>query len=67
MEPVFRKVDCVRVSVPDAIEVITKAGGRVIEGPFGIAIEWCAVIEDPFGNGLVILDASRGSITGRGL
>jgi catechol 2,3-dioxygenase-like lactoylglutathione lyase family enzyme len=117
MEPVFRKVDCVRVpvpdleaglgfyrdamgheviwrtetaiglrmpdsgaeivlyadgdevetdlmvgSVPEAIAVIEKGGGRVIEGPFGIAIGLCAVIEDPWGNRMVILDASRGRL-----
>ena len=36
------------------------AGGRVLAGPFEIQIGRCAVVADPFGNVLVMLDTSKG-------
>ena len=47
-------------SVPQAIEVFTAGGGKVLAGPFEIQIGLCAVVADPWGNVLVILDASKG-------
>jgi len=47
-------------SVPEAIERFCRAGGSVVAGPFPIRIGLCAVVEDPWGNRLVILDASSG-------
>ena len=47
-------------SVPDAIKVFTDAGGEVVVGPFDIAIGKCAVLRDPWGNRIVILDNSEG-------
>jgi len=49
-------------SVPAAISRFVEAGGKVIAGPFEIRIGLCAVIEDPWQNRLVILDASKGSL-----
>ena len=49
-------------SVPNAIERLTAAGGRLIKGPFEIQIGLCAVVADPWGNVLVILDASKGQL-----
>jgi predicted enzyme related to lactoylglutathione lyase len=114
-EPLFRKVDCVRVPVPDldaglrfyrdelgheliwrtetgaglrmpdsdaeivihteghggetdllvdsveaAVERIVAAGGRVLVPAFDIAIGRCAVVADPFGNALTVLDMTKG-------
>ncbi len=47
-------------SVPEAVERFTAAGGRVLHGPFEIAIGMCAVVADPWGNVLVVLDQSKG-------
>jgi predicted enzyme related to lactoylglutathione lyase len=47
-------------SVPDAITRFGAAGGQIIEGPFEIAIGQCAVVADPEGNHLVILDTTKG-------
>ena len=115
MEPLFRKVDCLQVPVPDleagqafyrdrlgheliwrtetaaglrlpesdaeiviqterpvletnltvasadaAAEAIVAAGGRVVVRPFDIQIGRCTVVEDPWGNRLVLLDTSKG-------
>ena len=47
-------------SVPAAIEEFTRAGGSVAIEPFEIRIGLCAVLRDPWGNHLVILDSSKG-------
>jgi predicted enzyme related to lactoylglutathione lyase len=47
-------------SVPDALVRFTSAGGKVLRGPFEIQIGRCAVVADPWGNVLVLLDASKG-------
>jgi predicted enzyme related to lactoylglutathione lyase len=47
-------------SVAVAAERFVAAGGRVLAGPFEIQIGKCAVVADPFGNVLVMLDASKG-------
>lgn len=47
-------------SVPDAIDRFLKAGGSLVTGPFEIRIGLCAVLRDPWGNPLVILDSSKG-------
>ena len=47
-------------SVTDAVQQFKAAGGAVVSGPFDIAIGKCAVLKDPWGNHIVILDASKG-------
>jgi len=47
-------------SVDDAVARIVEAGGRVLVASFDIPIGRCAVIADPWGNRLVILDNSKG-------
>jgi predicted enzyme related to lactoylglutathione lyase len=47
-------------SVETAVDRIVTAGGRVLRSPFDIPIGRCAVVADPWGNRLVILDNSRG-------
>ena len=56
------ETDLLVASVPAAISRFVEAGGKVIAGPFEIRIGLCAVIEDPWQNRLVILDASKGSL-----
>ena len=47
-------------SVPQALERFRAAGGTVLAGPFDIQIGLCAVVADPWGNVLVLLDTSKG-------
>ncbi len=54
------EVDLLVSSVPKAIENFVKAGGKVVRKPFDIDIGKCAVVRDPFGNILVLLDTSKG-------
>ena len=49
-------------SVEEAVESFVAAGGRVVAGPFDIQIGKCAVVRDPFGNVLVMLDLSKGRL-----
>jgi predicted enzyme related to lactoylglutathione lyase len=47
-------------SVPEAVQRFTAAGGKIVAGPFDIQIGLCAVVADPWGNVLVLLDTSKG-------
>jgi lactoylglutathione lyase len=47
-------------SVPKAIEAMEAAGGTVKFGPIDIPIGQYAILEDPWGNELPILDSSKG-------
>jgi predicted enzyme related to lactoylglutathione lyase len=47
-------------SVPAAVETIVEAGGKVILKPTQIPVGRLAVVNDPFGNPLVLLDLSAG-------
>jgi predicted enzyme related to lactoylglutathione lyase len=47
-------------SVPEAIKTFTAAGGEVMVCPFDIAIGKCAVLRDPWGNQVGVLDNSKG-------
>jgi predicted enzyme related to lactoylglutathione lyase len=47
-------------SVDEALARITAAGGRVVDAPSDIPVGRLAVVADPFGNRLVLLDLSRG-------
>ncbi len=116
-EPLFRKLDCLRVPVPDlesglafyrdrlghtllwrtgtqaglrmpdtdaeivihtegdelapnllvadadeAAALLAEAGGSVIVEPFDIQVGRCAVVQDPWGNRLVLLDMRKGPL-----
>jgi predicted enzyme related to lactoylglutathione lyase len=37
------------------------AGRPVLEAPFEIVVGWCAVLADPFGNAICILDMTKGA------
>ncbi len=54
------ETDLLVESVPEAVDRIVAAGGRLIAGPFEIQVGKCAVLADPFGNTLVVLDLSKG-------
>jgi predicted enzyme related to lactoylglutathione lyase len=56
------EVDLLVEAVDDAVARFVEAGGRVIAGPFDIQIGRCAVVGDPFGNVLVMLDLSKGRL-----
>lgn len=47
-------------SADDAAAAILAAGGRVLTEPFDIPVGRLAVVADPFGNTLVLLDLSKG-------
>lgn len=55
-----RETDITVESVEAAIVRFTAAGGRVVNGPFDIAIGRCAVVSDPWDNLLVLLDNTKG-------
>jgi len=48
------------MSVSEAVETIVEAGGKVILKPTQIPVGRLAVVNDPFGNALVLLDLSAG-------
>lgn len=43
-----------------AFKKLVSAGAKPIATPFEIAIGYCAVLEDPWGNTITILDTSKG-------
>jgi lactoylglutathione lyase len=55
-----QEVDLLVDSADEAVRFIEQAGGQVIVPPFDIQIGRCAVIQDPWGNPLVLLDTSNG-------
>ena len=55
-----QEVDFLVDSAEEAAKLIEQAGGKVIVPPFDIQIGRCVVLEDPWGNPLVLLDTSKG-------
>jgi lactoylglutathione lyase len=55
-----QEVDLLVDSADRAAEFVAQAGGKVIVPPFDIQIGRCVVVEDPWGNPLVLLDTSKG-------
>lgn len=47
--------------VPAAVAELVGDGARIIEEPFEIPVGRCAVVADPFGNVLCVLDLSKGT------
>ncbi len=54
------EIDLKVANADEAAIQIEKAGGKVVVAPFDIHIGRCAVVSDPWGNELVILDTSKG-------
>ena len=50
-------------SVEKAVRAFVAAGGSVVRGPFDVPVGKVAVVADPFGNELVLLDLSKGRYT----
>jgi predicted enzyme related to lactoylglutathione lyase len=48
-------------SASAAAEVFAANGGKVLVGPMDIPIGRLAIVEDPFGNRLVLLDSTKGT------
>ncbi|MGH6987419.1 MAG: VOC family protein [Caulobacteraceae bacterium] len=48
-------------SVDDAFARFLDAGGQAVAPPFEIPVGRCAIVCDPFGNTLVMLDQSKGA------
>jgi predicted enzyme related to lactoylglutathione lyase len=55
-----QEVDLLVDSADEAASLIEQAGGKVSVPPFDIQIGRCVVVEDPWGNPLVLLDANKG-------
>ena len=52
--------DWLVASADEAAAAVAAAGGRVVTEPFDIPVGRVAVVADPFGNALVLLDLSKG-------
>ncbi len=48
-------------SAEKAVEAFIGAGGSVVEPPFDIPVGRAAVVRDPWGNELVLLDLTKGT------
>lgn len=59
-EPQEPEIDFKVQSADTAAARIEEAGGKVIVPPFDIQIGHCTVVQDPWGNEFVLLDASKG-------
>jgi predicted enzyme related to lactoylglutathione lyase len=55
------EVNLTVTSAEESAAAIASAGGRIITEPFDIPIGRCAVVEDPWGNRLVLLDLNNGA------
>ena len=55
-----QEVDFLVDSADESAKFIEQAGGKVIVPPFDIQIGRCVVVEDPWGNPLILLDTSKG-------
>ena len=56
------EVNLLVASADRAVMAIVEAGGRVVVPPFDIRIGRCAVVQDPWGNELILLDMSKGPL-----
>lgn len=57
-----QEVDFLVDSADEAAKLVEQTGGKVTVPPFDIQIGRCAVLEDPWGNPLVLLDISKGHL-----
>jgi lactoylglutathione lyase len=56
------ETDLLVESADEAARSIEQAGGKIIVPPFDIQIGRCVVVQDPWGNRLVLLDGSKGML-----
>jgi len=57
-----QEIDLLVASGADGGVEFVRAGGTVISAPFDIQIGRCAVVRDPWGNPLVLLDMTKGKL-----
>ncbi len=55
------ETDLLVKSVEDAVAVITGNGGEVVVGPEDTPVGKVAVVKDPFGNVMTLVDLSKGT------
>lgn len=60
VEDAGQETDLVVDSADAAATRFEEAGGKVLVPPFDIQVGRCVVVQDPWGNRLVLLDASKG-------
>ncbi len=58
----YQETDLKVDSADEAAQRIEASGGRVVAGPFDIAIGRAVIVEDPWGNRMVMLDNSKGRL-----
>src|SRR5262245_12844391 len=58
--PSDRSVHYLVDDVHEAVAIGQRAGCAVREPPFDITVGMCAILEDPFGNAVCLLDMSKG-------
>lgn len=56
------EIDFLVDSADEAATQFVAAGGKIIKPPFDIQIGRCVVVQDPWGNRLVLLDMSKGPL-----
>ena len=61
-EPREPETDIMVASAEDAVDRVVDAGGAVVAGPFDIKIGKGVVVADPWGNKLVLLDSTKGTL-----
>jgi lactoylglutathione lyase len=59
-DPQEPEIDMLVDSADAAAARVEAAGGSIVVPPFEIQIGRCVVVQDPWGNQLVLLDASKG-------
>ncbi|UCD44651.1 MAG: VOC family protein [Candidatus Bathyarchaeota archaeon] len=57
------EIDLLVDSAYTASKRFEDSGGEIVVPPFDIAMGRCSVVRDPWGNELVLLDASKGRLT----
>lgn len=56
------ETDLLVESVEDAVAQVTQAGGTLVAGPDDIPVGKVAVVTDPFGNRLTLVDLANGRL-----
>jgi catechol 2,3-dioxygenase-like lactoylglutathione lyase family enzyme len=60
VEPQEPEIDLTVFSANRAAARFEEAGGKIVVPPFDIQIGRCVVVQDPWGNQIVLLDSSKG-------
>jgi lactoylglutathione lyase len=61
-DPGEPETDIKVASAESAARRFVEAGGSIVTGPFDIKIGKCVVVADPWGNKLVLLDSTKGTL-----